>query len=527
MESVSLENSITPDCQLLKNLLRFYIFPPRELSPAPLLLLSASQVQEFLNLISAEFKISLNIPNDSELGILLSFEEEGMPKPEFLGQSTDRAVKDKLVAAIELPSVAGDFGPSFRQKMEAALVANRKKSKESLQKRRILKIERQRNWAQSLKRAQCYLGLLPRYSGQKNQLLPTDLIALPLPTLYLDRVAPFPSPDQPIFVSVDLEWNERHHNQITEVGISTLETADIACMPPGNAGENWRRRIRSRHIRVKEFKHIVNRDFVSGCPDKFDFGKSEFVSRQDVARVIEDCFKPSHAARIPKLLGKDIATGTELRPPRKEEAREHKLRPHNVVLVGHGLQGDIACLRTLGCRLSPSDTLQFPTNGSPSTSRLLSEEIPANPIIWDTLDTATMFQALKQDAQPRALMNVLNSLNIPFQNLHNAGNDARYTLEVMLSIIINARAVLDEKPQERPGKYIDWAVRPSGDAYAALYRDAWQAEVDRRVSEEIASSEDKIRDDCRIWEVATGWDREQSLTFADLDGGDAKGLNVE
>lgn len=75
-----------------------------------------------------------------------------------------------------------------------------------------------------------------------------------------------------IFISVDVESFERDHNLITEIGIATLDTADLATVSPGNGGSNWMSLIRARHFRIKEYEHLKNHEFVHGCAENFQFG---------------------------------------------------------------------------------------------------------------------------------------------------------------------------------------------------------------------------------------------------------------
>jgi hypothetical protein len=87
-----------------------------------------------------------------------------------------------------------------------------------------------------------------------------------------EKLPPFKTEDDVIFICVDLEAWERDHDRITEIGIATLDTADIACLAPGAGGKNWRDVIRSRHFRIDEHRHLRNSAFVSGCPENFNFG---------------------------------------------------------------------------------------------------------------------------------------------------------------------------------------------------------------------------------------------------------------
>jgi hypothetical protein len=90
--------------------------------------------------------------------------------------------------------------------------------------------------------------------------------------LNTENPLPFKTEDSVIFICVDVEAWERNHKLITEIGIATLDTADITSLAPGTGGANWAGVIRARHFRIKEHSHLENTDFVGGCADSFQFG---------------------------------------------------------------------------------------------------------------------------------------------------------------------------------------------------------------------------------------------------------------
>jgi hypothetical protein len=82
----------------------------------------------------------------------------------------------------------------------------------------------------------------------------------------------FPMESTVRFVCIDVEAYERNRDMITEVGIAVLDTNDIEGVPPGNNGENWFEHIKPYHLRVSEYRGIVNHKYVQGCPHAFNFG---------------------------------------------------------------------------------------------------------------------------------------------------------------------------------------------------------------------------------------------------------------
>jgi hypothetical protein len=516
--------------------------------------LPAVQVQQLLNELNQAFKTNLSLPMDPDLGLLLPFVEDGTPRPHHLGQSCSREAKDELVAKIpESISEESDLNETvcgtsedqsesakaFRAKMEAGFDASKNKSKATRERKRAEKIDRHREWTQSLKRAQCYMGLHPRRISQAENPNIHEATNQPeapatMSTLQLKQPAPFPFAYEPIFVCIDIESNERRHREITEIGISTLDTLDLVNVPPGKGGENWIRWIRSRHIRIRESAHVVNHTYVSGCPNRFDFGESEFISFRDASKTVEGCFSPPYSAQIPVKFVEQAPNGEKAKVTIETAIKEYKLRPRNIVLVGHGVQGDIDYLRILGCNIFADSC-----NPQKSFQRLPKDNFQTPPPrLIDCFDTANMFQVLKRDTHHRALDTLLNSLGIIGWNLHNAGNDARYTLEAMVRIILSSRLALGGTPQIPQGDLLDWGMasaaeteqeKMADDASATTtpYKAAWEAEVERRVAETVADSEMRVRDECKIWEIVTGWDSEHPPTADDFDGGDPKGVVLQ
>jgi hypothetical protein len=58
------------------------------------------------------------------------------------------------------------------------------------------------------------------------------------------------------------------------------------------------------------------------------------------------------------------------------------------------------------------------------------------PNLLETADTAFMWRYLKRESNIQKLGSILAELGIIGWNLHNAGNDATYTLQAMVAIAI-------------------------------------------------------------------------------------------
>lgn len=151
-----------------------------------------------------------------------------------------------------------DSREAFEKKL-SLLTINEKGGKAAAKaKKAENKIDRQNTWAGAVKRVQCYLGLRDRETD-------TAFFSASDSMKY--------KPDASvIFISVDIEAYEFNHKQVTEIGIATLDTLDIRDIAPGTSGKNWMAKIRARHFRIQENKHLINSVHVYGCPDRFNFG---------------------------------------------------------------------------------------------------------------------------------------------------------------------------------------------------------------------------------------------------------------
>ena len=217
---------------------------------------------------------------------------------------------------------------------------------------------------------------------------------------FISNPALFDFDSDVVFICVDIEAFEKNHDIITEVGIASLDTRHLQELKPGQDGEHWKREIKSRHFRIKEYAHphYVNKEHVVGCPDRFEFGVSEIISRADVPKTIWPMFSAPFCAK-PDLLNTLTISNSDSRA---------------VVLIGHDTKADIEYLRKLNFSLDYVDN------------------------ILEIMDTASLFRALKHDLQPTGLGKMLWELNITGWNLHNAGNDATYTLQCLISICMRA-----------------------------------------------------------------------------------------
>lgn len=379
---------------------RYYIWDVETVNP--LILVRESQFQDLLKEINKHLKLGLRITDSQrQEGLVCRFPNHPACLPRYLGRSSSRDQYDSMVqntpdrdfrAADEKPHGPPDSGTleDFKQMMQDLWDVQKAKSKDKKARQQQDRLARQSSMVDQLKRAQRFLGLrAPDVASQT---------ASPAIAQAIDPLAsPQSSFDQSVvFVCVDIESYERAHHKITEIGVATLDTKDLVDIAPGPDGEAWRKLIKARHFRIKEHRHLVNSEFVQGHPDGFEFGESTFVSLEDAPAHVAACFQPPFGVHISNTTGEDVV---------KISLRELELNEkRRLVLLGHDTLSDIRYLRQLGY-----DPVQVEN-------------------IIEPLDTAKMYQAWRRDSQPTSLGRIMNDFDVAAWKLHNAGNDAVYTV---------------------------------------------------------------------------------------------------
>ncbi|KAK5173931.1 uncharacterized protein LTR77_002612 [Saxophila tyrrhenica] len=405
-----------------------YIWSEHYPTAKPVLFIPKYQLQGLLDDINHAFpNAHLKITDElREDGLVISFDDIDLRhlRPVVLGHSTSRDQIDYWTDHLPLPeSVSEDMGSrtheAFRAKMELAQEIAKNKSKAAKKKRQEEVVIKRQGMAREMKRAQKYLGMCP--GPQSSESLEADLANLSLSPIDITNIMPYPFGQDVIFIA------------ITEIGIATLDTRDLKTTAPGPTGTEWQKAIRARHIRVAEYTYLVNKDFVQGCPDKFEFGRSEFVGLDKVVQTTASCFKYPYSGSPP--------------PDETEEKR-------NIVLVGHDISQDIKYLHSIGYN---------PYNSSS---------------VVDTLDTATMFRVCNKDPNARALGSILYEYDLTGWHLHNAGNDAVYTLWALLAMCVTQSS-----------------QRDSDDAAKQM-----EEKLKQRTVEAIERAKEKVEDDMEGWE---------------------------
>ncbi|KAI7594606.1 hypothetical protein KC346_g15590, partial [Hortaea werneckii] len=225
--------------------------------------------------------------------------------------------------------------------------------------------------------------------------------------------SPTPIKD-PIFVCIDCEAFEHNQSKITEIGVAVLDTRETAHLnPTSDPLQAWFRKIQYAHYRPVEYARLQNKTFIQGCPEQFNFGPSTWVHLADMRRILQNIF--ADPTQLDRAADFTTTTTTTTSPdPSAEPDR-------NIIFVAHGAGNDTAYLRHLSFDLS-----------SPSSS---SSSSSPDAGISQTLDTQLLAGSTKKT--PLSLHRLCLCLNLQPVNLHNAGNDAGYTLQALVALGVN------------------------------------------------------------------------------------------
>ncbi|MCJ1307140.1 hypothetical protein MMC25_000786 [Agyrium rufum] len=498
----------------------YYFYPPSSISENPVFLVPAVEVKSFFDETEEASRVRLGFPAEDVRGqgFRTRFLDDGLPRPRFLGVSKSRLDFDTMGEYMPSPKhkldgepilrVEGRDGKSdrsfaaFRIKIELMIQATKKKKAASKDKKRVQRINQKRGWNSQLRRTQRYLGLKPprdyvseqwsvpgqsteEEAAARDEYERAQVAALP----ELDPLAPVPYPfeNDVVFIAIDVEVAERSHKCITEIGVSTLDTRDLKVVPPSERGKAWLPLIRARHFRIKEYAHIVNKDFVNGCPDRFEkeFGESEFISLDEAPKVLAACFRHPFSSR------------------KEEDQVDHTTLPkRNIILVGHAIANDIQYLRDLGY-----------------DARNLSS-------VLEVADTEDLYRAWKSDSQGKGLGSLLVELCLVGWNLHNAVR-IRSPLSKSLSskfdrTLASGTRQTDISVQGNDAAYTMQCL--VGIAFAALTPsdpDYEQQERDKLVELAAKEAQLRVRDAHEEWDVANMEedDDEEGFGWVDLPNG--------
>ncbi|ROV89562.1 hypothetical protein VSDG_08547 [Cytospora chrysosperma] len=366
----------------------FYLFEPDERVEYPILLVPTRQLEALLRRINKQHNIHLTIPGGgNESKFYRRFGGLGTPLPRYLGRTSDAASYKRLLAITPLPEPDDDLTKLTQIQRDEfeELVRNCKESwqggsgkgKNQRKKKAVERLENRKDWGHQTKRVQRYMGLRKKSSPNAEKLTALDV----------NEVVPFENEGNVVFICVDVETYEKSPGLVTELGFAILDTQDLVGVPPGEGAQDWFKLIQARHLRIKEYSYMKNTEYVVGCPESFVFGNSEFVPLDKILKVTDEIMSP----RLPS---------GELR---------------KVVFIGHDVKQDIALLESIDFDVYEMRNL------------------------LEVVDNQKLHQHRHRFYNGQGLSAVLAGLEIPYMFLHNAGNDAVYTLQSLIRLAVLKR----------------------------------------------------------------------------------------
>lgn len=189
-----------------------------------------------------------------------------------------------------------------------------------------------------------------------------------------------------VFVVIDLEFWEINNSFLTEIGIAVF---DPTRLPKG--GHPIVPKITSCHYVVAENKSKVNGKFVPNNMFNYSYGETLIMPMADCLQAVSDILAT-------------LAVN------------------NNLVIVGHGVSGDLQMLRNQGCEIPPHEIL----------------------------DTFTMWRITRPYGFG-SLSKILEYLCIPHALMHNAGNDAYLNMLLFLMLcdpVVRCEYHLDEHQEQ-------------------------------------------------------------------------------
>ncbi|OQO00452.1 hypothetical protein B0A48_13801 [Cryoendolithus antarcticus] len=196
-----------------------------------------------------------------------------------------------------------------------------------------------------------------------------------------------------VFVCIDCEAWEFDSQEVTEVGVAVLDTRDLRGSQPGEPALIYNEilaKLRYAHYRPVEYALHGNKRHVPGCPEAFGFGTSAWIRLGDGAKTLQRIFD-------------DPARLSEATDFTSDFAFENR----SIIFVAHGPGGDIVFMNTLGFDLKKVQNIAAHVD----TEKVVVKNIGG-------------------------LVTLLASVEINPVNLHNAGNDAAYTLQAMIKAAV-------------------------------------------------------------------------------------------
>lgn len=248
---------------------------------------------------------------------------------------------------------------------------------------------------------------------------------LGLPPLYTSHKVDSTNalPQDALLVSFDTEWERRGLvEHVVEIGVTLLDTRDIANTSPGPCARDWISRTKTYHYVVDLTRRPTDR--MRACYFSDDMFADLSTIKQDLLGILQQSANPpNNPAILPDF---------QSRGPRK------------VVLVGHSVAIDLHQMYR-----SPGLALDFFSKDVFSIKPSLA---------FDTMMLTD--SAIQQGAQMKSakLGKLVNWLGVHPQyrhddsiiGCHNAGNDAAYTMMALLLYAVRWEEIVPGKVEPEP-----------------------------------------------------------------------------
>lgn len=196
-----------------------------------------------------------------------------------------------------------------------------------------------------------------------------------------------------ICFSLDVEAYEFDNDVVTEIGIAIYDPREnINPLVP---------LTRNYHLIISEALHLRNRKWVCDFKDCFLLGESFVLSLHECVEFVQSL------------------VNYYMMPQTTED------KSWSRAFVGHNLQGDLRWLRKMGIKIPADDGLDYTLQRAVPKEQTEKDE----PIF--VLDTEKLYR-LCYGSKGSNLGRLLRLFRIPHAFLHNAGNDAHYTLKLLM-----------------------------------------------------------------------------------------------
>ncbi len=194
-----------------------------------------------------------------------------------------------------------------------------------------------------------------------------------------------------IIVGLDIEWYEHNSRYITELGVSVLDPLRV---------QDWTsawsvlQTLHTQHVRIQANAHLINSELCAGHPEKFQFGKTSFVTSRGATTLLRHSF--THFDQ------------------------HGQLRP--VIFLGHAVENDVKMIK---------ERFGFDLEALGSIVATVDTQILA-------VDTGRA-----PPGRPKKLTDLLSSFGVRELYLHNAGNDIVCTFLAAMMMAIPNRSYSD------------------------------------------------------------------------------------